>query len=49
MREVGSTDVVLRYLPLKAISKKLRVEEALFDFFDKFEIQDFGDVALVLY
>ena len=34
MREVDSTDVILGHLLLKATGKKLKKEEALFNFFN---------------
>ena len=34
MRDVDSTNVVLKYLPSKAIGKRLDEEQALFDYFD---------------
>ena len=42
IKEVGSTNIALGYLPSKAIGKKL-YKEVLFDCFDKFLIWDFGN------
>ena len=42
-RKVGSTNIVLRYLSLEAISKRLDEEEAQFDCFDRSCIQGFGN------
>ena len=42
-------NIILRYLPLQITYKKLGEEKTLFDFFDKFKIQNFGDVAIIIY
>ena len=43
IREVGSTDIALGHLPLKATGKKLGEEEAQFDCFDGSCIWGFGN------
>ena len=48
-RKAGSTNVILRHLPLEVIGKGVRDEETLFNFSDGFEIRDFSNVAIVLY
>lgn len=44
-RENDSTHITLGHLLLKATGKRLGDKEALFDFFDRSEIRDFGDAA----
>ena len=43
MRDVDSTNITLEYLLLKATTKELGKEKALFNCFDGFLIRDFGN------
>ena len=43
-KEVGSTNIALRYLLLKATSKKLDKKEVYFDCFDRSYIWGFGNI-----
>ena len=49
MKEVGSTNIVLRYLSLEIIGKKLDEEEAQFDCFDRSYIWGFGNIQYQSY
>ena len=48
-RVVDSTNVALKHLPLKGTSKKLSEEDAIYNCFDRFWIQDFGNAWLQSY
>ena len=43
-REVDSTNVVLRHLPLEITNKKLDKEKAYFNCFNRFYIRGFGNI-----
>lgn len=49
MKKVSSINVTLEHLSLKTISKKLKKEKDIFDFFNGFRIQNIDDVAIMLY
>ena len=42
-REIDNINIVLKYLLLEATGKKLNKEKVLFNYFNKFWIEDFGN------
>ena len=49
IRKVDNINIILRYLLLEITNKGLKADETPFNFFDKSEIQDFGNTVIVLY
>ena len=49
MKEDDSTNITLKHLSLEITNERLGDKKALFDFFDRFGIQDFDNAAIMLY
>ena len=45
IKKVNNTNIILGYLPLEVIGKKLDEKKTLFDYFDKFLIQNLSNLA----
>ena len=48
-KKSGITNITLRYSLLEVTSKKFGNQEVLFDFSNRSRIQDFDNVAIILY